>query len=86
MTDNDTDGEPPERNDESGRFMRAYPRSAFRDVLDAANEPVETREVAGQVGCSRETARQVLQEMRDDGAVTAEAIGPTLVWSLGGEE
>jgi CRP-like cAMP-binding protein len=85
MTDDDVADETPERHDESGQFTRTYPRSAFRDVLDTADGRLETREVAEQVGCSRETARQVLQELRDDGTVTAEAIGPTLVWSLGGE-
>lgn len=63
-----------------GDGRRQYPDSAF---IDAIREGAQTtQEVANAVGVTRQGADYRLRQLRDDGGVTAEMIGNTLVWTL----
>jgi predicted transcriptional regulator len=59
---------------------RQYPDGAFLNAIrDGAQT---TQEIADAVGVTRQGADYRLRQLRDDGEVTAEKIGNTLVWSL----
>jgi DNA-binding Lrp family transcriptional regulator len=47
-----------------------------------ANGPCTTATIADAVNCTRRTADQRLKALRDDGVVTGELMGNSLVWSI----
>lgn len=52
--------------------------------IETVNEqqPVSTGDVADSVGCTVRTAENRLKQLRDDGRVTGDLIGGSLVWTL----
>jgi Mn-dependent DtxR family transcriptional regulator len=71
-----------ERNAASGRFTEEYPRETFVRALRANDGTAGTTDIAEHVGCDRRTAYNKLNEMADDGVITRQKIGNSLVWSL----
>lgn len=72
----------PKRNEESGRYTDEYPREEFLDALRTLDGTGGTSEIAGEVGCIRETAYKKLRAMRDDGLVNSRDVGGSLLWIL----
>lgn len=70
MTTDDTTSAPNEQ----------YSDGDFLEAIEAGNQG--TGEIADYVGCERRTADYRLRQLRDEGKVTADKIGRTLVWSL----
>lgn len=68
--------------DSDGR--REYPDSDFLEAIQG--EAKTTQEIADEVGVTRQGADYRLRQLRDEGQVTAEKIGNTLVWSVNEEE
>ena len=74
-------GEGRERN-EGGRFE---PDHTDGEVLEAVrnHEPAGTREVADELGIARQSADYRLRRLLDEGRVSKEKVGNSLVWSAG---
>lgn len=69
--------------DTHGRYTEEITPGDVADVLDD-EEPVKTaKEVGEELGCTSETARQKLLELRDNGAVARKKVGAgAVVWWL----
>ncbi|MFC7216538.1 helix-turn-helix domain-containing protein [Saliphagus sp. GCM10025334] len=61
-------------------FGRKYKASQFVRVV-RREEPVTTGEVAEQVGCHRNTARNQLDRLEKNGRLSKEQIGQEFIWS-----
>lgn len=57
------------------------------DVLDAVDQhaPAGTREVADELGMTRQGATYRLRQLAEAGAVSSKKVGGTLVWSVADE-
>lgn len=55
-----------------------------QEYLDAIREhsPASTREVADEVGVTRQGADYRLRQLKSDGKVTAKKVGNSLIWML----
>lgn len=71
--------------DEHGKFTEEIRLKEVVEVLDG-DEPVKTaKEVGEELGCTSETARQKLLELRDRGVVKRKKVGAgAVVWWLAG--
>jgi len=71
------------KRDERGKFTEEVSLENVVEILDD-EEPVKTaKEVGEELGCSSETARQKLLELRDNGVVTRKKVGAgAVVWWL----
>jgi hypothetical protein len=69
--------------DEGGKFTEEVSLERVAKVLED-DEPVKTaKEVGQEIGCSSETARQKLLELRDRGVVERKKVGAgAVVWWL----
>jgi CTP-dependent riboflavin kinase len=76
---------PRDRDPESGKFREAYADKRFIEALRATDGMAGSKEVAGQVGCSYETAYRKLQRLADRGRVTRRTVGNTIMWVLADE-
>jgi len=62
---------------------REHSDEQFLSAIRGGNQT--TTEIADEVGISRQGADYRLRQLRDDGVVTAEKVGNTLIWSLSDE-
>lgn len=71
------------KRDAHGKYSEEITPEAVAEVLDD-KEPVKTaKEVGEELGCSSETARQKLLELRDNGVVKRKKVGAgAVVWWL----
>jgi len=74
-----------DRDEASGKFTEEYPREAFIRAIRDASGMASTSDVAGSVGCIRETAYKKLKQMESDGEVNGRKFGNSLVWEIGDE-
>lgn len=78
------------RDAESGQYTEKYPRSAFREAIDAEGGLASTVEVAERVGCARPSAYTKLNQMADDEEIIRKKVGHSIAWatlpSLAGQE
>ena len=67
--------------DDGGRFQKEH---SDEDVLAAVrkHEPAGTAEVASELGIARQSADFRLRKLEDEGSVSVEKIGGSLVWSV----
>jgi predicted transcriptional regulator len=57
-----------------------YPDNDFLKAIKEGNRG--TSDIAEAVGCKRRTADYRLRKLEEDGKITGEKIGRSLVWSL----
>ena len=71
------------KRDERGKFTEEVSLEKVAEILEG-DEPVKTaKEVSQEIGCSSETARQKLLELRDQGVVKRKKVGAgAVVWWL----
>ena len=73
---------PADRDEDSGRFSREYPRDSFLDALEEL-DVATTAKVAERVDCSYDLAYHRLNELAKEGSATKREIGGSFVWRLG---
>lgn len=66
-----------ERDEESGQFTPEFPDE---DFVDAARGGTTTSDVADAVGCKYRTAYARLTDLEDEGRVTSQKVGNSLLW------
>ena len=65
---------------EHGNYANEYPLDRFLDVFDSP-EPLTSREVADEIGCTRKTAFSKLTALDDAGELEAKQIaGRIWIW------
>jgi predicted transcriptional regulator len=74
-------GMPEDKLGENEDGRREYAESQFIGAIGQDDTPTTT-DVAEDVGCSSQAALYRLNNMEDEGVVTSELIGNTLIWSL----
>ena len=73
---------PRRRNDESGRYQEVYSDEELLSLLEGTR--LSTSEVADQLGCHRTTAHARLSELENEGKITSNQAGNTLIWETEG--
>lgn len=67
--------------DEKGRFDAEYDEGAILEALEK-HQPAGTKEIADEVGCHVNTARNRLEELVEQGRANGKLIGHHKVWTL----
>lgn len=70
-----------ERNEDSGQFTPKFSDEEFIDAVRAL-DTATTSAVADEVGCKYRTAHSRLSDLRDEGRITSQQVGSSLVWML----
>lgn len=70
-----------DRDTDTGRYTETYPTEEFIKAVRELS-PAGTADVADRVGCQYETAYKKLQQLADQGKITSDKIGGSLVWSI----
>jgi len=76
----------PGRDEETGRYTGQYSTDDFLDAISAEGGAAGTGEIADYVGCAHDTAYKRLQEMEEEGLVSSQKVGNTLLWQETGPE
>jgi len=71
-----------ERDDETGRYTGEYPREDFLNAIKDSDQLLGTGEIADVVGCAHDTAYKRLQYLENEGVITSQKVGNTLLWLL----
>ncbi len=71
-----------DRDEETGRYTGKYPDIKFLNTIEDQDEMVGTGEIANAVGCAHDTAYKRLQKLENEGEVSSQKVGNTLVWSI----
>ena len=71
-----------DRDEETGRYTGEYPNRKFLDTIEEQDGMVGTGEIANAIGCAHDTAYKRLQKLENEGKVSSQKVGNTLVWSL----
>jgi len=71
-----------ERDEETGRYTGEYPREAFLNAIKDSDQMLGTGEIADIVGCAHDTAYKRLQYLENEGVLTSQKVGNTLLWLI----
>jgi hypothetical protein len=71
--------------DDSGKFTKKYPTTAFLDALRELGGAAGTGDVADTVGCPQRTAYHRLSDLRDEGQIDSRQVGGSMLWVENGE-
>ena len=71
-----------DRDENTGRYTGKYPDKKFLDTIKNQDGMVGTGEIANGVGCAHDTAYKRLQKLENEGKVSSQKVGNTLVWSV----
>jgi CRP-like cAMP-binding protein len=70
-----------DRDEATGRFTEEYPPKEFLNALAELGQ-TGTTDISDYVGCDRRTAYLRLKSLEEDGEVTSEKVGNSLLWDL----
>jgi Mn-dependent DtxR family transcriptional regulator len=70
----------PDRDEETGRYTGEYSTVDFLDAISAEGGLAGTGEIADRVECAHDTAYKRLQKMEEDGLISSQKMGNTLLW------
>mgnify|MGYP002760962358 FL=1 len=70
-----------DRDEKTGQYVGEYFTEDFLTAINNEGGAAGTGEIAERVGCAHDTAYKRLQEMEDDGLVSSQKVGNTLLWS-----
>ena len=73
------------RNDETGRFAEKYSDADVLDALRQSGGSAGTSDVATALDCPYDSAYSALKRMADDGDVTEQRVGNSLLWTVSDE-
>jgi Mn-dependent DtxR family transcriptional regulator len=73
-----------DRDEESGRYTDTYTEDDLLEAIRDLGGMAGTSDVAGHVGCARDTAYKKLKQMEEDGTVSSRKVGGALLWSVEG--
>ena len=76
----------PDRDDETGQYTDEYTVEDFESAINAEGGMAGTGEIAERVGCAHDTAYKRLKKLENDGIVSSEKVGNTLLWRLNDQE
>ncbi len=69
------------RDDELQRFQQEYADTDFLEAVSELDLPT-AKDVADELGCAKTTAAGRLNELEEQGEVTAREVGQAKVWRL----
>ena len=75
----------PQRDENSGQYVKSYSLDVFVDALDSTDGMASTGEVADVVGCSDRLALNRLHELVDEGRVRRRTVGNSTLWIVDDE-
>ena len=75
----------PDRNEETGQYSASYSDDDFLEAIADLGGTAGTSEIAGHVGCVRDSAYRRLNQLAENGRIERRRIGNSLVWSTIGE-
>ena len=70
----------PDRDEETGRYTGEYSDEDFLNAIGSEGGMAGTGEIADQVGCAHDTAYKRLKRMENEGLLTSQKVGNTLLW------
>lgn len=72
----------PERDQASGKYAPTYTDAEFIQAIRELGGEATSSEVAGELGCVRDSAYRRLSRLTDEGAVARRQAGRTILWSV----
>lgn len=72
----------PGRDEDTGQYTGQYSTRDFLDAISTEGGMAGTGEIADLVGCAHDTAYKRLQALENEGLVTSQKVGNTLLWVI----